>query len=173
MKTRAQQIVKELIEFQKGPEELTKLVRYKVTGGRPPDPPESGKGGGGRFGGNSRGLSWHEMLNGDLEIVIDDPVLQAAVKETVQGGNTSDSALADVLEPATTNGLHWVRPEEVGALTDSPMLGDVAYDDSGDITEIEKAKIWWYPDYQVRSPLEDLAEQGRTIFKSAGSTTRK
>lgn len=59
----------------------------------------------------------------------------------------------------------FVRPEEVGALTDSPILAEcdgLDRDDNGDLTAV--GKVAWFPDYAVRDPWEELRNRGRTVF---------
>lgn len=74
-----------------------------------------------------------------------------------------DAVMHDILEPLTCNSdIEWVAPEEINALTDAPILGTVTRDDMGEITEVHA--IWWYPNYAIRSPLEDLRDDGFTIF---------
>jgi hypothetical protein len=63
-------------------------------------------------------------------------------------------AMYDAFEYLTANGFEWVAPEDIGALTSAPIL---KYDN----------KYWWYPNYAVRSPLEDIAETGKTVFTFA------
>ncbi len=111
--------------------------------------------------------SWTVEPNGDLKITINDPEDQAELKEKVAAGDTSDSLFIDAIDHALGNGLNLVRPETIGALTSSLILSDVPVFDEEDANDAEGAKFWWYPDYQVRSPVEDLAEKGFVIFKPA------
>jgi len=74
----------------------------------------------------------------------------------------SDDLLWDVLEPIWTNAYPMVSPSSIGALTEAPMLT------SGDPANITDAdKIFWYPGYESRSPLQDLLENGTTTFQNA------
>lgn len=59
-----------------------------------------------------------------------------------------------------------VDPEDIGALTSAPILGDdVNMNDQGDITSV--GNVYWYPDYQVKSFFDDLIEDGTTFFTLA------
>jgi hypothetical protein len=69
----------------------------------------------------------------------------------------SDAAMVDAFEHLTANGLHWVHPGDIGALSEAPILAD------GDINE-ESTNIWYYNDYMLRSPLQDLRDTGRVVF---------
>lgn len=62
--------------------------------------------------------------------------------------------------------LEVIRPEDVGALTDSPIFAtDAVRDDCGEIKRV--GDVWWFPDYQVRNPAEILIETGRVAFAPA------
>ena len=62
----------------------------------------------------------------------------------------------------------FVAPEDVGALTDSPILAEcdgLDRDDHGELTAV--GKVCWFPDYMVRDPWEELRNRGRTVFSLA------
>jgi hypothetical protein len=64
----------------------------------------------------------------------------------------------DFLEPLVCNSeLDWIDPTETGDLTEAPMLG--IRDEEGKVIE-----RWAYMDYQVRSFLSDLADNGYAVF---------
>ena len=101
----------------------------------------------------------------------------------------SDHSLHDFLDPLTCNSeLEWINPADTGDLTDAPMLG--IYGEPGTIEQIEQAaksepgiygstvyghyngkdwhmpilQRWAFMDYQVRSVLEDLRDNGEAVF---------
>lgn len=56
-----------------------------------------------------------------------------------------------------------ILPEDVGALTDSPMMSDdVDYAEDG--ARIVSGKVWWFPNYAVESFAHTLIEQGSVTF---------
>jgi len=59
-----------------------------------------------------------------------------------------------------------IMPVDVGALTDAPMLTD-ELDHLDDGTSDVKGKVWWYPNYQVKSFSEVLRTEGRVTFSLA------
>lgn len=67
-------------------------------------------------------------------------------------------------------GWEMVRPEELGALTDSPIIArseDLIRDtDTNELIGIADSAtgIWWFPDYQVQDPWEALARDGEVVF---------
>ncbi len=73
----------------------------------------------------------------------------------------------DFFEDLVSNsGWNHVSPEDIGALTEAPILGDdVNYDDHGNLEGT--GNIYWYPNYQIRSYFEDLIEEGETFFERA------
>lgn len=62
--------------------------------------------------------------------------------------------------------LYEIQPEDVGGITDAPMLcDDVEYSDSGDV-EI-KGSVYWFPNYMVESWPDTLLAEGSVIFTKA------
>lgn len=98
----------------------------------------------------------------------------------------SDDALYDFLERLTCNSeLDWVNPEQTGDLTDAPMLGiygEVQTEESGPYgarhvgcwndegDTLNKPRFepilqrWGFMEYQLRSPLDDLLNNGKAVF---------
>ena len=70
-----------------------------------------------------------------------------------------DVTMQDFLEPLTCNSeLDWIRPEETRIdLTDAPMLG--LRNEDGDPTH-----RWAWMDYQVKSLLEKLRDDGQAVL---------
>jgi hypothetical protein len=61
-----------------------------------------------------------------------------------------------------------VEPEWIGALTDAPILSDgLNYPDDGGPAVVPGSSVWWFPDYMVRDPWEELAREGRVVFTLA------
>ena len=48
--------------------------------------------------------------------------------------------------------FHFVKPEDVGALTDSPIIRAGNND------------VWWFPNYQITDPWQELKDRGRVFF---------
>lgn len=103
-------------------------------------------------------------IENDVLKITTDSEGQAELKEMGEGVQ-SDDVMYDVFEPVVCNGLAWVAPEDIGALTDAPILSDDSKDD--DDKYPEDAKFYWYPSYQLKSPLCDLRDFGEAIFTQA------
>jgi hypothetical protein len=99
----------------------------------------------------------------------------------------SDRALHDHFEDLVCNSeLQWVDPADTGDLTDAPMLGILGEAEPGGNGEYGKVlagswedsagvmqtwfhpieKRWAFMSYQVRSALDDLADEGKVVFVS-------
>lgn len=66
--------------------------------------------------------------------------------------------------------LEVIRPEEIGALTDAPILcecGGIEYSDYGDRQVRDDASVFWFPAYETRDPWSELASKGRVFFSGA------
>lgn len=102
--------------------------------------------------------------HGDLEITVTRDERNHLKADKDDANFLSDAYMTDFFEVMTANSeLEWIAPEAIGALTDAPILGVVRYDGNGG----EVYKVWWYPNYMVRSPVQDLLEDGVCIFQKA------
>lgn len=64
--------------------------------------------------------------------------------------------LWDVLEYQLCNGWDRIAPEEIGALTDGPIISqDSQRDDHGNL--VKCGRIYWHERYQIENPVEVLA----------------
>jgi hypothetical protein len=78
----------------------------------------------------------------------------------------TDDLLHDLLEYQLCNGWEFIPPEDIGALTSAPILSDEAErDDHGNLTKL--GQVYWFPDYAVRSELDELYENGEVFFPAA------
>ena len=94
-------------------------------------------------------------------------VLLTEAREDVQEIATAeldaDSKLGEIIEWQLGNGWSWVRPEDIGALTDAPILSDdIEYDDHGDVVNV--GEVFWYPRYDVSDPVDQLLTDGYVDF---------
>jgi hypothetical protein len=90
---------------------------------------------------------------------------QAIEDEELLTAPTND-ALARLLEWPLANGWEWIAPEEISALTCAPILSDDAErDDDGTLVAI--TTVYWFPNYQIISAVEELAKRGYVEFELA------
>ena len=73
-----------------------------------------------------------------------------------------DEAIAEELRDQ----FHFLRPEWIGALTDAPILTNelIGEDFSMDDPPEHVGDTWWFPNYQITDPWEELKNTGRVIF---------
>lgn len=127
--------------------------------------------------------------NGDLQITCDEEE-QAELQQDMADNPdfVSESAMRAALEFLVTNHEYeWTEPAFCGALTDAPMLAIYGkerpiepgedphflnvvgrwHDAQGKLTTwvADVEKCWAHMDYQLRSPLEDLAERSACVFR--------
>lgn len=83
--------------------------------------------------------------------------------------HTDHGFLADLLEYTGwgPNGhLDQVAPEDIGALTNAPILtDDLEVDDQG--VKTVRGRVWWFPNYQIESFAETLIKTGKVTFQLA------
>lgn len=109
------------------------------------------------------------LSNGNLLFTADN-FGRAALSDAYHMGGypRAESDVFSEIEPA------WraVAPEAIGALTDAPIVCAEAFqpmpDDSGESYDVDpEAVFYWFPDYAIRDPWEELKNSGRVIFQRA------
>src|SRR5579872_232493 len=91
-----------------------------------------------------------EKQAGGVRIVLL-PEARADVEAIAEAELDADSKLGEVIEWQLGNGWSWVRPEDISALTDAPILSDdIEYNDHGDVVSV--GAVYWYPQYDVTDP---------------------
>ena len=126
------------------------------------------KAGGKKFGGGDGDtLNWEETSAGLVFTV--GGKYQEELKEAVEAG-TGMRAFDDIIDALQSNGdLESIQPEEIGALTSAPIVGRVERDDQGNILKVDE--VYWFPDYQIKDPVEELAANGTVTFPKAPADT--
>lgn len=113
---------------------------------------------------------FEEQPDGSLKISLNEhnPEAYLEVQELID--KPSVEAINDLLEACRMIGNDWyiVPAEDIGALTDSPIIGNGAiYAEEGDQDRpMDYEKVWWFPDYQVVDPIEVLLKYRFVIFQS-------
>lgn len=108
------------------------------------------------------------LPNGNLKITRNRKDKQE-LREMLAKTNDDRLLMAELLEFTgwQPNGqLYLISPEDVGALTDSPIItDDMTIEDDGAITV--HGEVYWYPNYMVSNFMEELLRDGKTIFTKA------
>lgn len=107
------------------------------------------------------------LPNGNLKIMLtDDGREELKDLKSRQNPLGTDDILHRLLEYHINNGWEFIPPEEVGAMTSSPILSnDVSRDDDGELTAI--GNVWWHPNYMVINEIDELEEKGFVIFAAS------
>ncbi len=105
-----------------------------------------------------------EVVNGNLVITLTPEGRESITDAQAVGPNIdAEQFMHDLFEWQTCNGWEWIAPEEIGALTDAPILSDdAARDDEGRLTNI--GRVFWFPNCQVESAVQTLRERGTVTF---------
>ncbi len=106
---------------------------------------------------------FEKLPNGNLRIVLLEDQ-RASVEEIAASEISADSKLAQVIEWQLGNGWSFVRPEDIGALTEAPILTEeIDTDDQGNVLSV--GTVYWYPQYDVSDPVAKLLENGYVDFQ--------
>jgi hypothetical protein len=125
-----------------------------------------------------RDILWQDTLltfvrtaKGGMEIVPTEHGIERAqefLDERCQrSGQSPDEQLMEMLEQALGNGWSYVRPEDIGALTDAPILSQDGF--TGDDGKwyphprVKRAKVYAHMNYAVEDPIEMWAK-GKSVF---------
>ena len=111
-------------------------------------------------------MKFNKLPNGALQIQseLEDLEALAAIKDRCGGDDVM--FLAELLEYTGWQGngrLFQVKPEDVGALTDAPLMtDDCRIEDDGTVQVF--GSVWWFPNYMVTNFAEKLIEAGKVVF---------
>jgi hypothetical protein len=115
-------------------------------------------------------MNYKILANGNLEISLNRGD-KRDIRELVESNPHDGIFMAELLEHTgwSPNGqLYQVNANDVGGLTDAPILTDERdFADDGTVTV--RGRVWWYPNYAVKHFGKELLETGRTVFQVAPS----
>lgn len=110
------------------------------------------------------------LPNGDLRITADNAT-RAGLAEAYRSGGyyEAESLMLEFMRNGWNEmPLDIIPPENIGALTDAPILAEAEYpDDGGGPVPYPESPVWWFPDYCIIDPWEELKNKGRVIFDRA------
>ena len=113
-------------------------------------------------------MNFNILANGNLEITLGRGD-KNDTRELFERTPDDRLFMSELLEKTgwTPNGrLFQLKPEDVGGLTDSPIITDDRdIEDDGAVTV--HGQVWWYPNYQVKHFGEELLKTGRAVFQLA------
>lgn len=111
-------------------------------------------------------IDWRVLPNGNL-ILTASNTDRRELAEAWRCHHNWDRQWYDIIGPFQENGeLYDVAPEDIAALTSAPILTDdfTTHDDG---TREALGRVWWFPNYMIRDPLEELRNRGRVEFTLA------
>ena len=112
--------------------------------------------------------------NGNLKLSLEDGDKDALQYAFDNHGANDDMFLAEILEHTGWQGngrLFQLSPEDIGALTEAPILTDCKdIADDGTITKV--GNVWWFPNYMITSFAQKLMESGSVVFDAAPENER-
>ena len=113
--------------------------------------------------GKGRYVELRTNERGDLEMI---PTSQALADADHFLELPTMDALYEILEDWLCNGWEFVLPENIGALTDAPILTDeIIYGDLGTVEYI--GNVWWFTNYAIENEVETLLKKGKVVFSLA------
>lgn len=101
--------------------------------------------------------------NGDLTVTLT-PAGRAEIEDARSGGVGDDVTLWLLLEWHLCNGWGLFEADELGALSNAPVLADGWDVDAQGRPDVIDGKWWYFEPYQVRSVVDDLRRHGVAIF---------
>jgi len=104
-----------------------------------------------------------KLPNGNLRITLLEDERES-VEEIAAQEITADNKLAQVIEWQLGDGWSFVRPEDIAALTEAPILTEeIETNDQGTVLRV--GTVYWYPQYDVSDPVAKLLENGYVDFE--------
>lgn len=98
--------------------------------------------------------------------------VREALEAKEEGQKGWHQVFGEAFDGLLCNGWEWLAPEDIGALTDAPILSNcIDRDDDGAMTAHSgcglECGIFWFPNYMVEDPLETLRDKGEVFFTRA------
>lgn len=106
--------------------------------------------------------------NASLSLVADQDEIELLqeIKERVEGND--HLFLAEMLDRTglSPNGrLYSVLPDQIGAITEAPILTDeLEIDEAGKVVRL--GRVWWFPQYMLKDFAQQLIDTGSVIFSA-------
>jgi hypothetical protein len=109
------------------------------------------------------------LPSGSLKVTADNAT-RSEIAESLRAGQCYWAVMADIFESYSCNGSY--TPFDASdanpfvGLTSAPCIAEaMATEDNGN-NEI-LGELWWYPNYMIRDPLDELKNRGATVFDRA------
>lgn len=106
----------------------------------------------------------NDAIMNDIAVFTADAETQRELEDAYFAGGYPAAELA--VAEALRGEWEFIRPEDIGAMTDSPLLArsdTIVRDDEGNLVEV--GRVAWFPDYAMHNPWMDLIMHGRVTFE--------
>ena len=104
-----------------------------------------------------------KQVNGDLRITLLPEAREDVQEIAASEQSSADAKLAEIIEWHLGEGWSFVPPEDIGALTEAPILSDdIDLDEQGKVQHV--GVVYWFPGYEVKDPIAQLLEDGYVDF---------
>lgn len=110
---------------------------------------------------------FEELENGNLKITLNKRGKEELAELKERFEKIGYAIWWELNEGKFCNGYTEVKPEDIGALTSSPLIANGIIDEETTQEELDNTKVWFFPNYQVISEIEELFEKGEVIFVNA------
>lgn len=114
-------------------------------------------------------LNISEDKNGNLLVSATIDGIEYLTEKHDEEFDSFDLSWSDLLESFSVNGSYqFIYPEELGWLTEAPIIGLCERDEEYKLTNDETNKFWFFGDYMVRNELLELTNGETIIFTLHG-----
>lgn len=109
------------------------------------------------------------LSNGNLQLRLEDGEADE-LKINMEERN-EDMLMAELIEPYSTNSsFSYFNASDANpfvGLTSAPCIAESLHGPDEDGKIEAEGRLWWFPDYAVRSVVEELVERGQVVFPLA------
>lgn len=105
-----------------------------------------------------------KLPNGDLRVTITQEGRKLVAELTDEGMQSDDQILGELLEYDLCNGWRLLYADEIGCLSNAPVLADEWEETEQYGTDVRMGHWWYFEPYQVRSVVTDLLRHDEAIF---------
>ena len=109
------------------------------------------------------------LPNGNLQLKADASDVEELMDYKDERNETT--LMSDLLEPYSTNSsFSFFDAGDANpfvGLTSAPCIAESLSDPDDDGKMEEEGRLWWFPDYAVRSIVDELIETGEVVFQAA------
>lgn len=97
---------------------------------------------------------------------------RAEAQEILDEGKPTYDGMFDLMEEWVQSEWMWIPPEQIGALTDAPIISpDATVEDDGSYTIFPDGAVYWHSNYMVEDPVEKWARGEGVVWDVSKAVT--